>query len=618
MKKNLRKCGLSAVLAAAALFAVSVPQQVKAEGLLICPRPDSTAQGFAGGSGTEADPYQISNSEELKYLKTVLENAKEQWGHTEDAEGNIVWQAGKVDEAFEAYRDAYYVLTADVYLNDIEAFDTWTEAAPENSWDACVLDRSMNFTLDGAGYTIYGLYADNSFFENVGSCTIKNLNFAKYYVNGLAVLGDYIDGTTIENCTLTDGTLYCSGHACGGFVYSAKNASFTDCVNQGTVKNSLEASGSNAAGIAVFAEGSTFHGCENTGAITYEGIGYCNVAGVVVSANDCEFTECSNTALVMTPQGSASGVVAHLEPGKMTACSNTGKVTCKQGNAAGIISYPVGVVLADCRNEGKVTATLGYAGGIAACAQAAELNRCTNTALITNKTRMTEETAYEISRVATAGIVAYGKSLSEEQTMLVNACVNTGRIIGADTKAAGIAGTLVLGGEVYNCQNHGPIRSSVLAAGVLAYAVSDVYDDYQGEWKVGNCSNTAPIYGTYAGGVLGCSEASVHNCFNKGKVVAEEDDMAGAIAWVSTKKLTRCYFQRGSAGYGVAPGMQPTEATGTAIRHSIAYMKSAEFVEKLNQTAAKYENYEAWTSTEGKLNTYPYLENSSLVPDSTK
>ncbi len=68
----------------------------------------SVATAFAGGSGTGTDPYQISNGAELAYLAELVNTRKNTSG--------------------------YYILTQDIYLNDISNFHDWGSTPPANEW----------------------------------------------------------------------------------------------------------------------------------------------------------------------------------------------------------------------------------------------------------------------------------------------------------------------------------------------------------------------------------------------------------------------------------------------------------------------------------------------------
>ena len=67
----------------------------------------TVAESYAGGKGTEANPYLISNGQQL--LKMMVDGKK----------------------TFDAKTvGSYYQLTNDIYLNDISNFNSWATTAP--------------------------------------------------------------------------------------------------------------------------------------------------------------------------------------------------------------------------------------------------------------------------------------------------------------------------------------------------------------------------------------------------------------------------------------------------------------------------------------------------------
>ena len=107
----------------------------------------TVATEFAGGTGTEADPYLISNGKQLALAIT---------------------QSG----TNETYYGKCFKITKDIYLNDINAVD-WTTGTKNtgykvNSWydyycndDGTITDtiyQDFAGVIDGAGFTVYGLY----------------------------------------------------------------------------------------------------------------------------------------------------------------------------------------------------------------------------------------------------------------------------------------------------------------------------------------------------------------------------------------------------------------------------------------------------------------------------
>lgn len=162
------------------------------------------------GSGTENDPYQITNGNELSY---IVRNTK---GY-------------------------YSKLMNDIYLNDISN-PNWKETA--NTWVNIASNRSFNGVFDGCNHTIYGLYYNqptdaetaNSFvgcalfpcINNLFSTTpivIKNLGLDYVYVNSSSNAGALVGVTQssnyeIKNCWIGEnvellGTYVASIHTWG-------------------------------------------------------------------------------------------------------------------------------------------------------------------------------------------------------------------------------------------------------------------------------------------------------------------------------------------------------------------------------------------------------------------
>ena len=260
------------------------------------------AFAFAGGSGTKDDPWQISNGAELAYMAhvfntTVLKDTGETYGHD------------------------YFVLTNDIYLNDVSNYDNWGlgKDAPANKWANPIGLGGYNFyeVIDGQGHTIYGFYqviggfGGGLFYGGMEGATLKNLNMEKSMIYAearagalvsecwatvsncrvsakvIGVSGDFIggicgrNGGTIENCVF-DGSVSSIGVYTGGIVGGMwKGGTISNCVNYGSVTGSGERSkGSETGGIvgATGEEGteSTIINCLNAGSVS----GTKNIGGI--------------------------------------------------------------------------------------------------------------------------------------------------------------------------------------------------------------------------------------------------------------------------------------------------------------------------------------------------
>ena len=192
---------------------------------------------FSGnGSGTPADPYQITNVEQLQEMEDIL--------------------------------DAHYVI-----MNDIDASDTenWNNG---NGFDPI---GTQNFpfmgTLDGNGYTIDGLYINRPDEDFVGlfgyilnSTEIINLNIYNVYIIGNKYIGalsgffefrNSLSSCLIDNCSITgdvisDSDYYHSyiGGIIGMIFGNSPNFNISFSINNCNVDADIESNKNTIGGLA--------------------------------------------------------------------------------------------------------------------------------------------------------------------------------------------------------------------------------------------------------------------------------------------------------------------------------------------------------------------------------
>lgn len=69
------------------------------------------AEAFAGGDGSKESPYEISDAEELYRMASII-------------------------NGYELGADkSYYVLTADIVINDVTNYENWETEAPQYGWE---------------------------------------------------------------------------------------------------------------------------------------------------------------------------------------------------------------------------------------------------------------------------------------------------------------------------------------------------------------------------------------------------------------------------------------------------------------------------------------------------
>ena len=499
----------------------------------------SAAESFAGGTGTEADPFQISEPGHLVLLHEMLIR--------EDSEQSFD----------ETYSGGFYILTADIALNDTADFENWSTDAPEYGWQPIGEGLSLHSfagTLDGDGHRITGLFIDGRedganyglFAELRG--TVKNLTVEQSFIradgsmtNVGTIAGDTFDAV-IENCTADTVMEVYSIYEAGGIVGS----------------------------------GTTVNGCTFSGRITQTGDSFIHLGGIAGSAdliNNCTFSG------ALSGMGYSGGIVGN---GKIvTNCASRGTVT--GDTAGGIVGnlYAAGTDLEidtphlgldNCVNSGSVIGTK-LAGGIIGSMGNDESDismsviNCVNDGSVQCETTgagivgslsvertgpMKIENCVNHADITcsqkSGGIVAeiMGGILHQEGELVISGCRNQGSILSNGSYSAGIITYLLfLGNEVdfrlavENCTNEGPVRSTGYAGGILAF--SNV--GFNAETAAGsmtfsadtgvtltNCTNQAPVTTTtsnsMAGGIvgvlgLGYIPTEISRCTNTGPVGVE-------------------------------------------------------------------------------------------------
>ena len=241
------------------------------------------AEKFAGGSGTEDDPFQISEAGHLVLLHEMLKK--------EEAETNFD----------DTYVKGYYVLTADISLNDTSDFANWSTNAPEYGWEPIGAGAGQNTfsgVLDGNGHKISGMFIDADsgktqsyygLFAEMGGI-VKNLTVDQSYIcvsGGTTTVGtiagstNYSNKSVIENCSASSEIKLYSDCEAGGIVGSASSSKVSNCCYSGSITQ-LDSANSYIGGI-----------CASNGSI---------------QGNPNDITDCTFTG-ILSGKGTSGGIV---------------------------------------------------------------------------------------------------------------------------------------------------------------------------------------------------------------------------------------------------------------------------------------------------------------------
>ena len=199
----------------------------------------SFAQGFDGGSGTAADPWQISNATQLSNLNNYIGNQHQNkhFIQTADISLNIYpWNEGNgwipIGDWLHPFRGNYNgngFVISDLMINNTEGV---ASALFGNTFTANIYNLGViNATVTGS--SISSVLVGEAFDTTIFNCFTSGVVSGHNDVGGLA---GHISGTTINNSySLTDieGNQYLGGLV--GYSYSSP---ITNCYSAGSVRKS--------------------------------------------------------------------------------------------------------------------------------------------------------------------------------------------------------------------------------------------------------------------------------------------------------------------------------------------------------------------------------------------
>ena len=436
MKKAI--CG---VLLALCLLAGLVPAPALAAAAPVW--DGSVAEDFAGGSGTEEDPYQIADGAQLALLA--------QQANDGDTDG------------------VYYVLTRDIDLGGLP----WTPIGTYQ-WAYCTFEGCF----DGGFHRITGLFVDAS----VTYADTDEVYAGLFGYVDCGMIRDLAVSGTVQSTRSAHPTV---GGVAGNLVgesYTIWNESLT------TVRGSVVSGCSFSGSVTVTAKGED----DRDGhAIAYAG----GIAGFV--GNKSAVMDCRNDGAVTcnSSHESYTGGVAGLTRNLISRCVNNGDVTSVSDRAqrshivqwdsncaGGIAGVNVGIfqsaAIEACMNTGSVTARGGSitVGGVAGTNYLdyggnynAAVRSCCSTGPVTGSG------ALDASVGGVAGSVSNG-------TQILN-CYSAGSVAGGDgARTGGVVGLInsysSAGITLENCYAAGPVSGGEgAAAGGFLGACSE-YDKY--------------------------------------------------------------------------------------------------------------------------------------------
>ena len=442
------------------------------------------------GTGTEADPYQITSADEL------------------------MWFAGQVNGSGTKSTSTLCA----VLKNNIDLTGkAWTPIGIYNSYSDYVYYGGI---FDGGGFTVSGLSIDNgkqyqAFIGYVKGGTVKNLTVSgevttstnSYaYAAGIVAYGSPV---TMENCVnRVNVTATAKGYIGGVIGYSNTGSSIKNCRNVGNVSGTGDYTG----GIVGTASGTTtITNCLNSGEIRNAGkpgsYSYCTggIAGNAGSAS--VISMCGNTGDISSTIKRTGGIVGSLD-GTVEKSFNTGSITgiYGVGGIAGDSSGSKGSTITACYNKGNICSVSptaefndtnakgvgGVLGGVSSNSAKAKVSDCYNTGSVTSSSAIKDITLGGV--IGNSSGKNYKGDVTENLATAQNSYYLTDSAAQGDGYSASAAGIA--------SRNADQMKASDFAA-ALGDAFISVADDYPMlGWQDPNAQYTVTFSVEPAGAVL--------------------------------------------------------------------------------------------------------------------
>ena len=281
-----------ALLALAALAWIAVPVSARAETDVW---DGTTASGFAGGTGTEGDPWLIENAEQLAYLAQQVNNGTD-------------------------YERKHFRLVSDLDLRGNEWTPIGTYRKP--FWGG----------FDGDGHTITGMTitGNRDYVGLFGECHnftaassyIKSVTVKQANISGRNFVGAIAgEGANISDCYSIENTI-CANRCVGG-ICGSLTGNISGCYNSSSVSGNSTAGGimGRASYNGIVGNGVVQY-CYNIGAVTVRQQDS-SVGGITgASANRYDISNCLNCGKITGNGKNVGGIAGSTDSNYMNFIGN--------------------------------------------------------------------------------------------------------------------------------------------------------------------------------------------------------------------------------------------------------------------------------------------------------
>ena len=510
-----------------------------------------SVSGFSGpGSGTEIDPYIITDVNQLQEMQYAL-NAWYELGNNIDASETETWNSGAgfvpvgdTAHPFVGHLQGNGFVISGFYIYRInrDYVGLFGKVGSNGTVDSITLE-DPNVTGNDYTGSLVG-YTDTS----LNYCDVSG-----GYVNGNDRTGALagVINSSISLCNAAEA--YVTGHNYTGGLVGKINDSMGNC-------NSLLVTvygNDNVGGLAGHC--TSVSNCASSGLVQANS----NIGGLIGYANG-SMANCSSTASVIGSGASCGGLIGDNRGGTVTNCYATGSVSGSD-TVGGLFGYHRSGNISLCHSTGNVEGGAQAGGLIGYAYSSPSVSNCYSTGNVTSAAGQV------------GGLIGYLYSTNQ-----LTDCYAAGTVSGSGDRVGGLIGYLYSGnisdcyasGNVYNSEGsnvggvvgyfrYGTIERSYSAAEVVT-GLSTVgglvgYSEYPSA-LISQCYSIthANSVGDDAGGLVGYNNGTITNCYAHGSVIgadyiggfAGENAASGDISkCYSTGSVTGVYNVGGFAGW---------------------------------------------------------------------
>ncbi len=451
---------------------------------------------FAGGSGTEMEPYLIENAEHLYNVRHFL--------------------------------DAYFLQTSDIDLDTLD-YTLGTGWEPIGSCDQSLEGIPFSGHYDGGGHSISNLFIDRSdsipagLFGCTQTAVFKNLELLNVEIThpfwGGSLIGNNLSGshTMIENVHVSGQAQF--GERCGGMVGIGHSL----IIENSTANVNVDGEDLIGGMVGILTDGEIYDS-QTSGNLT----GDTGVGGVVGRVNSSFLKNVSSSASLNLIGGESGGVVGEVNSSTVDSCSFTGDFFSSDVECGGVIGIASRGVIINCYSEGTLEC-FGTGGGIVGNMTQSELSGSHSIMTIKtpaggggglvgvagNSSITNSSFDGEVGEEGVATILGGIIGLAAFQVDIYN--VTSSGIILGNENTGGVAGRLVSGSSLVNASSDATVKSGFKVGGI----VGDIRDS-----SIDSVEFNGTVEGVEAvGGILGMSSGfstnELSHAINNGSVMGD-------------------------------------------------------------------------------------------------